>query len=91
MRGSRIKRQPINNFLDNKLVPRGDFVIEEELKGKKESDDLEQTIILAKKGDTQDDVKKYVEATRKSNVISRPENFHPLRNTEQERQSCNQP
>jgi hypothetical protein len=39
----------------------------------------------------QDDVKKYVEATRKSNVISRSENGHPIRNNEQERQSSNQP
>jgi hypothetical protein len=75
-----MKRQAMNNFLDEKLAIGSDLVKEEELKIKKESEDLEQTIILGKKGEVQDDAKKYVEATRKTCVISRSENIHQRSN-----------
>lgn len=83
MRGDRMKRQAMNNFLEDKLEMKND-AIEEQLIARKQTDDFEQTIILGKKGESQEDVKKYVEATRKTCIVGRSEHF-ALSNHQQEK------
>ena len=74
MRGNRMKRQALNSFLEDKLEMKND-AIEEQWRARKAADDFEQTLILGKKGENQEDVKKYVEATRKTCIVGRSEHI----------------
>lgn len=84
------KRKIFNNFMEDKLsFHESDQIKEEEfMKVSKnvgeDSRALDQTIILAKKGEMPDETKKFVEVTRKTYMISRTDNVQSIKKMEKQ-------
>lgn len=84
------KKKIFNNFMEDKLsFHESDQIKEEEfMKANKnvgeDSRALDQTIILAKKGEMPDETKKFVEVTRKTYMISRTDNVQSIKKMEKQ-------